>query len=263
MAIDTSAWGGIQLDDPSPPPEDFEGLDVDDAAELIVEWFHRNFERPEESTSRDEGDWVYIWGGPYEHRDIIGDLLSDVAFEPVIEAAIKLLDLEETEWVPNASRIQYPEDDFVVDKGGDSAEAAHVEMLRRIADLERALDQATRPGIGHNHPEDSLNDLEPLTREDSREITNIIAVLKSQPVEPEAVPAAVEKAPQILESKSARIMAYLGAKGDAFLQKAVEAAGAELGKWATRGALWATLGGALVAAANAITNWLHWVHPPF
>jgi hypothetical protein len=64
MAIGTSAWGGIQLDDPSPPPEDFGGLDVEGAAELIVEWFRRNFERPEESTPRDDGEWVYIWGGP-------------------------------------------------------------------------------------------------------------------------------------------------------------------------------------------------------
>jgi hypothetical protein len=263
MAIDTSAWGGIQLDDPSPPPEDFEGLDVDDAAELIVEWFHRNFERPEESTPRDEGDWVYIWGGPYEHRDIIGDLLSDVAPEPVIEAAIEILDREETEWVPNSIRVQPPEDNDDVSIGDDSAEAAHTEMLRRISDLERALDQATRPGIGHNHPEDSLDDLEPLTRDDRREITNIIVVLKEQPVEPEPVPAELEKAPEVLESKSAKIMAYLSAKGDAFLQRAVEAAGAELGKWATRGALWAILGSALVAAANAITNWLHWVNPPF
>ena len=32
MAIDTSAWIDIQLDPLSPPPEDFDGLSVDDAA---------------------------------------------------------------------------------------------------------------------------------------------------------------------------------------------------------------------------------------
>ena len=39
MAIDTSAWIDIQLDPLSPPPEDFDGLSVDDAAELIKGWF--------------------------------------------------------------------------------------------------------------------------------------------------------------------------------------------------------------------------------
>ena len=262
MAIDTSAWGGIQLDDPSPPPEEFGGLDVEGAAELIVEWFHRNFERPEESTPRDEGDWVYIWGGPYEHRDIMWDLFSGIASDEIIDAAIAMLDREQTAWVPNSSRI-HPEANDNARIGDDSIEAAHAEMLRRIADLERALEQAVRPSIGHNHPEDSLSDLEPLTREDRREIKNIIVVLKVQPVKPEPVPAEVVKASDVLEAKSAKITAYLTAKGDAFVQRAVEAAGTELGKWTIRGALWVALGRALTAAANAIMNWLHWVHPPF
>jgi hypothetical protein len=46
MAIDTSAWIDIQLDPLSPPPEDFDGLSVDDAAELIKGWFLDNFEDP-------------------------------------------------------------------------------------------------------------------------------------------------------------------------------------------------------------------------
>lgn len=263
MAIDTSAWGGIQLDDPSPPPEYFEGLSVGKAAKLIVEWFHQNFERPEESTPRDDGDWVYIWGGPYEHRDIIGEFFSDIASDDIKDAAIAILDREETEWVPSSGRIQPTEANDHVRIGDDNSQAAHAEMLWRIADLERALEQATRPGIGHNHPEDSPDDIEPLARDDYREITNILVILKEQPVEPEPVPTEVEKAPEVLKAMSAKIMAYLGIKGDAFLQKAVEAAGAELGKWATRGALWVILGCALTAAANAIVNWLHLLHLPF
>ena len=46
MAIDTSAWNDTQLDPLSPPPEDFDGLSVDYAVELIKGWFLDNFEDP-------------------------------------------------------------------------------------------------------------------------------------------------------------------------------------------------------------------------
>lgn len=264
MAIDTSAWGGIQLDNPSPPPEDFEGLAVDEAVELITEWFLQNFERPEESTPRDEGDWVYIWGGPYEHRDIIEDLLRGVAPDAIIEAAIDALDGHQTEWVPNSSRVQPPEEDDDPPTRDDSeARIAHADMLRRIAALKRALAHVTRPGIGHNHPDDDLDEVEPLTADERRAITHVIATLKTQPVEPDALPADVISAPEVLESKAAKIMAYLATKGDAFLQKAVEAAGTEFGKWAVRATLWVALANALRSAAEAASHWLQIVHLPF
>ena len=46
MTIDTSAWDETQLDPLSPPPEDFDGMTVDEAVEVIEAWFLENFERP-------------------------------------------------------------------------------------------------------------------------------------------------------------------------------------------------------------------------
>ncbi len=264
MAIDTSAWGGVQLDNPSPPPDDFEGLTVDEAVDLITEWFLQNFERPENSTPRDDGDWVYIWGGPYEHRDIIEDLLRGVASEEIIEAAIDVLDRQETQWVPNASRVQPSEEDHAPAKGDDSeARIAHAAMLRRIAALEKTLAHVTLPGIGHNHPDGNLDDVGPLTAEERQSIAHIITTLKTQPIEPATLPGEAVSAPEVFESKAAKIVDYLASKGDAFLQKAVEAAGAELGKWGVRATLWVALANALNAAAEAASNWLHIVHLPF
>ena len=37
-----------------------------DEVKRIVEWFFQNYERPEENTPRDDGDWVWIHGGPYD-----------------------------------------------------------------------------------------------------------------------------------------------------------------------------------------------------
>ena len=110
MAIDTSAWDEIQLDPLSPPPEGFEGMTVADAVEVIQAWFLENFERPEESTPRDEGDWVYIWGGPYDGDDIIRNIFTGVASDEIIEAAIEAINRHQTEWVPNSRRIQPPDE---------------------------------------------------------------------------------------------------------------------------------------------------------
>jgi hypothetical protein len=264
MPIDTSAWGGIQLDNPSPPPEDFDGLTVDEAVDPITEWFLQNFERPEDSTPRDDGDWVYIWGGPYEHRDIIEDLLGGVASDEIIEAAIDALDRQDTQWVPNSSRVQPPEEEDAPAISDDSeARIAHADMLRRVAALERTLAHITRPGIGHNHPDDNLDDVEPLTAEERQAITHLVTTLKTQPVQPKTLPAEVVSAPEVFASKAAKIMGYIAGKGDAFLQKAVEAAGTELGKWVVRATLWVTLANALKSAAKAANNWLHIVHLPF
>jgi hypothetical protein len=88
MAIDTSAWNETQLDPLSPPPEDFDGLSVDEAAELIKGWFLDNFEDPVHSVSyiSREGGYQYIWG-PYEADEVIRDLFADVASDEMAQSS--------------------------------------------------------------------------------------------------------------------------------------------------------------------------------
>jgi hypothetical protein len=115
MAIDTSTWDEIQLDPLSPPPEDFEGVSVNEAVKLIKDWFFDNFEDPVHTTPYDsgEGGYQYIWGGPYEAADVIGNVFADVASEEIINAAVEAIEHEGLEWVPNERRIQPPEDYWV------------------------------------------------------------------------------------------------------------------------------------------------------
>ena len=115
MAIDTSAWDETQLAPLSPPPEDFDGLNVDEAVERITNWFFVNFEDPVQSTPYDgkEGGYQYIWGGPYEANDVIRNVFANVASEEVINAAIEAIEHDGVEWVPNERRIQAPDDDWV------------------------------------------------------------------------------------------------------------------------------------------------------
>ena len=142
MAIDTSAWDEIQLDPLSAPPEDFDGMTVAEAVELIEAWFLENFERPEQSTPRDDGDWVYIWGGPYDGDDIIRDVFSDVASDEIIDAAVEAINRHETEWVPNSRRIQPPDERENSEPSGhdDEIKTLYLEMQARLRAVEQAID---------------------------------------------------------------------------------------------------------------------------
>jgi hypothetical protein len=115
MAIDTSPWDEIQLDHPSPPPENFKGLSVEEGVELIKSWFFENYEDPVHNTPYDsgEGGYQYIWGGPYEAYDVIRDVFANVASDEIIDAAIEAIEHVGLEWVPSERRVQPPDDEWV------------------------------------------------------------------------------------------------------------------------------------------------------
>ena len=41
--------------------------------EYMRHWFHRNFEDPTNETPRDDGEFIYIWGGPYDAHEQLFD----------------------------------------------------------------------------------------------------------------------------------------------------------------------------------------------
>jgi hypothetical protein len=61
-------------------------MSQEDAIEAIKDWFLVNFEDPVHSTPYEsaEGGYIYIWGGPYETRDIVEHFFSDAASEELI-----------------------------------------------------------------------------------------------------------------------------------------------------------------------------------
>ena len=177
-------WNEIQHDPVSVPPDNFEGLSEEEAVELIREWFFENFEDPVECTPYEsaEGGYQYIWGGPYESRDVIENVFADIASDELINAAIKSIEADGFEWVPSSRRRQPPEDDLP-EPPPDTA-ALHETMLRRIEELEQALKQAQIPvGIGHNRPPEAIEEAA-IDTKDIAEIQDAFATLKSQPIEP-------------------------------------------------------------------------------
>jgi len=83
---------------------DVRGLCDDDAAEVMVEWFWKNFEDPAENTPWDEGEYVYIWGSPFFAREELKDAFGEVASDHALEAAIAAIENRGWGWAPSSQR---------------------------------------------------------------------------------------------------------------------------------------------------------------
>jgi hypothetical protein len=82
-------------------PLDSEALsdvDRDTQMEVMRDWFFENYEVPAESTPHEEGEYIYIWGGPYDARDELEAEFGDiVAEDAIVELANELEDIS-GEW---------------------------------------------------------------------------------------------------------------------------------------------------------------------
>lgn len=259
-------WDEVQHDPVSDPPS-VSGMAEDDAVDAVIEWFLANFEDPVHETPFEsaEGGYQYIWGGPYETRDIIETVFGDDGVSPsIIEAVIRQLETETSEWVPSGSRRQAPEpDDLGEDvEPGPSQTELHQVMNERIVELEEALEKVPKPpsGIGHNHPPEPM-DVEPLDENDREQIKGALAILKAQPVEPvDREPAAT--AFMMFEIKRAKLGKWLAQQGQLFTTEAVKEAGKQFGKWAPT-AFWLWLMDRMFGVSEAVGAWLHVIKDVF
>jgi hypothetical protein len=81
------------------------GLTFEETKDAIVSWFFDNFEDPAESTPY-EGEYIYIWGGPYDAREEIDDAFGAVTSVDVIDAAAEQIEHDGYEWAPSESRMR-------------------------------------------------------------------------------------------------------------------------------------------------------------
>jgi hypothetical protein len=97
---------------PASPAPDIVKIMIEAAVDAMVEWFFDNFEDPVHATPW-EGDYVYIWGGPYdaneELEDAFGDKLEEQFGEKlrvrVIAEAVDRIEEDGFEWAPSESRL--------------------------------------------------------------------------------------------------------------------------------------------------------------
>jgi hypothetical protein len=97
FAVDTQA--------PSDPP-DVREVAYDAVVSAMTRWFYTNFESPECNMPREDGEFVFVWGGPYDAREEINNAFGATANERTIEEAIKQIENVGTVWAPAITRVQ-------------------------------------------------------------------------------------------------------------------------------------------------------------
>ena len=117
----TAPWDDPGLKPPSPLP-DIRGLGHDAQVDAIVGWFFDNFEDPVEQMPWDEGEFVFIWGGPYDADEEVSEAFADVADRTAIAAAVARIADDGWQWAPNSSRIKDEPEDEPDSDGSDDEE---------------------------------------------------------------------------------------------------------------------------------------------
>jgi len=146
----------------------------------MTSWFRHHYEDPSNETPRDEGEFIYVWGGPYDASDVIqGEFGQLLPFERMEEAIREVQSDGTLDWAPSRYHPgRAAADDAAMDERPEetAVEQALAEILRRLRrgeeirygtdeerrDRQAILDrldgigdrlaalQAQSPGIGHN-----------------------------------------------------------------------------------------------------------------
>ena len=158
--------------------------------ELMLQWFHSNYEDPAENTPFEsaEGGYQYIWGGPYEARDELYAMFGDIVPENLIEEVAEQIERHGTfDWAPVQKGDDYelyePENDepalldIYLDEpseryGSPEELEARKQALTAIERLEKIIDKRRAIGIGHNQPPEQMEEGpdEPQLREAVQEL---------------------------------------------------------------------------------------------
>jgi len=86
-------------------------IDRDSQIEVMRTWFFENYEDPAESTPHDEGEYIYIWGGPYDARSELESEFGDIVADDAIDELANDLDNLSGEWAGKPSSERF--DDFI------------------------------------------------------------------------------------------------------------------------------------------------------
>ena len=65
--------------------EYFNHATVEEQKEKIRKWFLNNYEDPANCCPYEDGEYQYIWGGPYEPREVIEEYFGDYVSEKIMK----------------------------------------------------------------------------------------------------------------------------------------------------------------------------------
>lgn len=227
----------------------FKRLPRAEKREVMLAWFGQNYEDPAQRTPYEsaEGGYQYLYGGPFDAHEELGDEFYDVAPEKLIREVAEGLERESYEWTHTPEWDDYddedpppPEDesdvldrimqavaaDIVPHYGGAYETEQRQTAKASLDQLLSEMDRLHTVGIGHNNPPEPID--EALTEKDRNDIekaaTGIRAALDAE--QPD-VPQVVERA-SVLRKTLAKVLRWAGKKldvaVDGFMKKAGERA---------------------------------------
>jgi hypothetical protein len=91
------------------PRPDLLDVDDDEKVERMVKWFFKNYEDAAERTPFEsaEGGYQFIWGGPYDAREVLEEMFGSNTDEKLIEQAANEIDNQGSDWVPVPHESDY------------------------------------------------------------------------------------------------------------------------------------------------------------
>jgi hypothetical protein len=276
-------------------PSHFKRLGRERQKEYIRYWFHRNFEDPANETPRDDGEYIYIWGGPYDAREQLYDEFGSLVSEQVIEEVAVEVEGIAVDWAPGPDHPDHERaaEEWRARKESDDQPSSELKDLHAIIDrlsrglmpsygdayelerrhkildslqkLKNALRALTPPhgGIGHNRPPPDENCLPGSVVDDVRSAGEVISTELAKP-EPDALQVA--KATSRLQTA----LAWFGKKANIAVDSFAKGLGGTAGKLtgaslvAMVGAsLYPPLGNLLADVVKHLLQWLSHVTLPF
>lgn len=105
--------------------KNFEGWDKEKIFDYLVDWFHNLYADPAEETPYVEGEYLYVYGGPYDARDVLHDSFEGKLSDELIDEIANEITSDGTyEWAP-----------------GPNHPAQIAAAMEAIADIEEWLSQ--------------------------------------------------------------------------------------------------------------------------
>jgi hypothetical protein len=153
----------------------FRRMRKDEKRELMVQWFHQNFEDPAQRTSYVSAEGGYLWnhGGPHDAREQLFDMFGEIVSEKLIEEVAEEVGAEGiSEWA--STHDDYQDDELLedlpsldtfrnkrTDQYGSARDLEARERARAVLqDLIAMLDASKPIGIGHNNPPEEVGEAE-------------------------------------------------------------------------------------------------------
>lgn len=202
----------------------YDGEYRDDAIEEMLDWFHNNFEDPNEATPFESGEYLFIAGGPFEAEEVIREEFDHVFPEPWIEEVIDEIESSGIQdWAPDYWGEFALRDEPSGYTNAASKEKLRDEILNKIASIESLLEETPvfDARVGHNNPPEDIG-VPPYDENKKIQISVSLNVLKHEIAKEASDNKILDSEAKRLRKISLVILKYFGLKMDLVIEESLK-----------------------------------------